>query len=230
VKKVVPFLLCLIIVSSFLLSGCEPEVRYLVQTVTQTVTTTLPAVTITQNVGGANQTVTVTTTFTNIAAQTTNTPTTTSEVGLSRSNPVPRGSSLVTPDGIEITITNVITGDDAWEILDDASWLNDEPDTGYQYVIVTVKVRNVSGDEPYSINYYDFSLIGNSNVEYNYNDNYAWLPDSGDLTELDTSLYIGGQCTGSIAFYLPEDETNVIMISDLGYIYGQDLRRYFAVY
>jgi hypothetical protein len=147
VKKVVPFLLCLIIVSSFLLSGCEPEVRYLVQTVTQTVTTTLPAVTITQNVGGANQTVTVTTTFTNIAAQTTNTPTTTSEVGLSRSNPVPRGSSLVTPDGIEITITNVITGDDAWEILDDASWLNDEPDTGYQYVIVTVKVRSVSGDE-----------------------------------------------------------------------------------
>ncbi len=48
-RKVVPFLLCLIIISSFLLSGCDPGVRY---------------VYVTQTIEGSNQTITITETVT----------------------------------------------------------------------------------------------------------------------------------------------------------------------
>lgn len=66
VKQIVLFLLCIV----FIISGCEPEVRYVYVTDTidgtnQAVTTTLPVVTVTQNTCEPNLT-TVTTTMTHI--------------------------------------------------------------------------------------------------------------------------------------------------------------------
>ena len=159
----------------------------------------------------------------------TSTPTSSTAAGFSRGNPVPMGRSLVT-EGIEITVVRVLNGAPAWELLSPDDLLNEPPAPGMKYVLVTVKVRNVSSStEPYSVDYFDFSLVGSSNIAFNPFDILVFLPDTGDESELSVSLYRGGEKVGSIAFYVPENETGLVLVSSLGFSLAQENLRYFEL-
>ena len=151
-------------------------------------------------------------------------------VGLSRDNPLPMGESLITPEGIEITVVNLIKGNQAWEIIHEANMFNDPPASGMQYIIITVKVKNISSEEePESVSDWDFELIGSSNKVFHGTERSVVLPDEGSLSGLWVDLYHGGKETGSLDFYVPADETNLVLIWDCSYNIFKENKRFFEV-
>lgn len=157
-------------------------------------------------------------------------PPPTPSVGLSRDNPLPMGESLVTPEGIEVTVVNLIKGNQAWEIIHEANMFNDPPASGMQYIIITVKVKNISSEEePESVSDWDFELIGSSNKVFHGTERSVVLPDEGSLSGLWVDLYHGGKETGSLDFYVPADETNLVLIWDCSYNIFKENKRFFEV-
>ena len=201
--------------------------------VTNTVTETLPT-TITVTVLGTQTSVpvkteTVTVTQTQLQTTTTKTvPPTTTSFGYSRDNAVPMMQTFLTPDGIELTVMAMIGGIEAWGVIHTANQFNEEPSQGMQYVIITIKAKNISSEkEPYSLLWdLSLSLIGSSNIVFNTFDKPVVLLDEGHLSDLDAELYHNGEYTGSIAFYIPENETDLILIEDF---FLEDYKLFFEV-
>jgi hypothetical protein len=161
---------------------------------------------------------------------TTPSPTTTAvEIGNSRSNPVPVGHSLVT-EGAEVRVLQYISGDQAWDIAYRANSYNDPPANGMQYIIITVNVKNISSiEEPQWYSDIHFELVGSSNKLFQSFDKSLVLPDEGSLSGLNAKLFHGGEIIGSIHFYVPADETDLVLISNFGYSFSDSNKRYFGV-
>jgi len=150
-------------------------------------------------------------------------------VGTDRSNPVPVGNSLITPDGFRITVLSFTPGDAAWNIIHEANQFNAPPASGMQYVLVVVNVWNVSSKtEPAWVSEASFALVGSSNKVFNTYDRSVCLPAEGNFRELAAQLYHGGQTTGAMAFYIPANESNLVLIWDT-YSFNETDKRYFKV-
>jgi len=138
--------------------------------------------------------------------------------------------SLVTPEGIEITVVDLIEGNRAWEIIHEANMFNDAPVVGMQYVIITVRVKNISSEEePERVSAIDFELVGSSNKVFHSYERSVVLPREGSLSELWVELYHGGEETGSLHFYIPENETNLVLIWDFAFSFTGENKRFFEV-
>ena len=140
-----------------------------------------------------------------------------STTGLSQGHPVPTGKSLVTSDGIKVTLVKVIEGVQAWNLLQAANQFNPPPAVDMQYVLITVTLKNISSQqEPweYYFVYQDlFELVGNSNKIYRTTDQPVVLPDRGGSIGLaQTVLNHGDTASGTISFYIPQNETSLVLI------------------
>jgi hypothetical protein len=132
-----------------------------------------------------------------------------------RNNPVPFGKPFLTKQGLEITATDIHNGGSAWSIIQEANMFNDEPDPDMKYVIVTFKVRNVSSPKEYVyVSDADFDLVGSSNLLFHTFDKSAVLEDEGPLSAFRETLYHGGSHTASTHFYVPQNETDMLLIWD----------------
>jgi hypothetical protein len=135
--------------------------------------------------------------------------------GTSRASALPFGQSLVTPDGFQVSISSVSAGSAAWAMAKEANKFNDEPDPGHKYILLSVKVKNISSkDEPVYIGGSEFKLVGSSNKIFNTFDKSLVLPDSGPFKSLSGSIYRGGELSGGIHFQIPENEANLVLIWD----------------
>ena len=153
----------------------------------------------------------------------------TGTLGTSRTNPVSMGTPLTTPNGVETTVIRLIKGAEAWNILLNANEFNDPPAAGMQYVIVTVRVKNISAeDDPVLVSDVDFSLTGSSNKVFGTYDRSAVLPSEGDLAVLERKLFRGGEQVGSMHFYTPENESNLVLIWKK--VFPESESRYFEVH
>lgn len=140
------------------------------------------------------------------------TQTTPPAVGFSRGNPLPVEKSLITPEGIEITVLNLTKGDQAWEIIQKANQFNDSPANGMQYALITVKVKNISSQkEPWAFTDSYYELVGSSNKIFHTYDKSAVLPKEGILSKLKAELYHGGEAAGSLCFYIPQNESDLVL-------------------
>jgi len=141
------------------------------------------------------------------------TPPSDETIGKSRNKPVPFGQSFITSEGFQITVTKLTKGQEAWEILKEANRFNDPPETGMQYIFVTVKIKNISSkEEPAYISDLFTSFVGSSNKIINTYDKSAVQPRDGIYQEIYAHLYHGGETTGSIVFYIPTSETNMRLV------------------
>jgi hypothetical protein len=143
------------------------------------------------------------------------TPVSTPETG-TRKNPASIGQVItgsLTKGGdplcsYELCITSVIRGESAWEAIKKANQFNDEPTEGFEYILVSVRVKNtmdLSGnDEPLEINRYDFDLA-RSDDSIDSNQPIVVLP----TPELDAKLYEGSEDEGYIAFLVNKSDLNV---------------------
>lgn len=148
--------------------------------------------------------------------------------GLSRSNPVPMGKSLLTPEGIEVSVNKLTQGNAAWEIIENANQFNEAPDSDHKYALISVKVKNVSSKKnPITLSDTNFSLVGSSNKTFKTYDRSVVLPDDNDLKELFAELYHDGEATGTLHFYVPNNESNLVLVWDPGY--PEQNKRFFEV-
>ena len=164
------------------------------------------------------------------------TPYSAASPGFGRDNPLPMGQALTMPDGIEITVLRVVKGPRAWGIIREANRYNEPPAAGMQYIIVTIKVRNISSEgEPATCGNIiqvgsettaAIGLIGSSDREIYGFEKAVVLPYDGDFTELRAELYHGDETTGSLCFYIPEDETGLNLV---WHGYGEGGNRYLEV-
>lgn len=127
------------------------------------------------------------------------------DLGITRANPVPPGSSAVTEDW-EITNTEVLRGDDAWGIIQAANQFNEHPPEGMEYIAVKFSVRNIGiTDMPISISSSEFRLTGEHNLIFG-------RPSLG-LPEptLNVDLFPGGTFEGWTVMMAHEGEQQLMV-------------------
>ena len=133
-----------------------------------------------------------------------------------RTNPVPIGSflPLIIDDKQDFTvsISEVIRGNDAWVMIEDANMFNDEAPENMEYVLAYIVVEYLSGplDEVLSISEYDIDVVSNSQILDN---PYVVSPEP----EFDIILYPGGIAGGWAPVLVYIDDSSPVLGLSLGY-------------
>ena len=118
----------------------------------------------------------------------------------------------------------VVRGKAAWEAIQAANMFNDPPPEGMEYLLVKLHVRCTYDDkEQHSISTSDFKLTGDHLTLYPHAN--VVEPDP----ELDADLYKGGETTGWVAFLLPQEEGDLILIVDEVANWDEDRFRFIAL-
>ncbi|MFZ5918120.1 MAG: DUF4352 domain-containing protein [Chloroflexota bacterium] len=141
--------------------------------------------------------------------------------GASADDPAPSGTVIAT-ETWEITVLEVLRGDDAWDAIYEANEYNDPPDEGMEYVLLRVSMRNISEEDvPELADYGLFELVGDNKEVYE--QIYVTVPDP----ELSGWLYPNGQTEGWVALQAAEGETGLLLIISDSYF--SDVKRYLAL-
>ena len=142
---------------------------------------------------------------------------------LSRSMPVPLGDTVATEDW-EITVLEVVKGDEAWAMVKDANQFNDPPKEGMQYVAIRVCARYIgTEDEPESIDDFFFNVTGDGNVVYPVP--YVINP----WPALDVYLYPGGECEGWVVEQAAQGEANLMAVFEPTWSFKDTEKRFLAL-
>lgn len=146
--------------------------------------------------------------------------------GTSRSNPATLGTSVQTPNDLEVSIA--IVDLDAWPLVQAENQFNEPPLEGSRMVLVTVSVTySGTGDETVSVSSNEFSLTGSRSVVYRSFDDGVYC---GSIPEqLDGELFSGGTIEGNVCFQYPEDETDLILIVEPTFSFDSSERRYLSL-
>lgn len=146
-----------------------------------------------------------------------------SDVGR-RTNPVPLGESIVFEDTYrsedfedqydavyEITVTEVIRGEEAWAALEDENMFNEPAPEGMEWIIISLEGTLHEGDEdvPYAVVPW-FSVVDSTGSEVA-QDEYASL--SGNEYGF-VDLFPGGSTSGRITKYIPEGDDSLLVMDE----------------
>jgi len=109
----------------------------------------------------------------------------------------------------DLTLTEVIKGQAAWQIIQEENQFNDAPSAGKQYVLAKFKVKvHHLDNEPMSLDNYMFNAVSNKGVKYN--DFISLVIPSPTL---DTTYYTGSQFEGWTYFEVAEnDQAKVVFL------------------
>ena len=131
-------------------------------------------------------------------------------VGYSRSNPHSQGSVIGLQHWDIATVGNIVRGDEAWQLLQAANFLNEPPPEGSEYLLVQARVAHTGLTvEEQSIS---LAVTGSQNVLY-YSFNNGQVPPDPIL---DTNLPAPAKSEGWEAFTIAAGEGNlVLMVEDL---------------
>ncbi len=137
----------------------------------------------------------------------------------SRENPAVLGETfLVLMDDwmigevtFEIEMIEVVSGDEAWEMVKKANQFNDKPEEGKEYILAKfrIKVIKTEEDEPYEINHAKFDVISGGGVEYT-----DFISVSGIEPDLRTDIYEGAEHIGWTYFMVDKDDDNPLAAFD----------------
>jgi hypothetical protein len=136
--------------------------------------------------------------------------------GNSRTNPAKINETLtVKRDTIfdkvtyEIELLEIISGSEAWSMVKDANTFNDEPGTGKEYILAKfrVKVLETEGDEPYSVNSFEFDAVSKEGVVYS-----ELISVAGLSPDISTDIYEGGEHAGYTYFLVEKEDSPVAVV------------------
>jgi hypothetical protein len=133
------------------------------------------------------------------------------DLGTARSDPAPLGETVITEDW-EITVQEVVRGDQAWTMAQEANQFNDPPQEGMEYVAVRLHVRSIAtADKTDDVTAFSFNTLGDQNVQYD-------VPSAVEPEPvLNASLYPGGQYEGWALYQAARGETNLLLVFDAGF-------------
>jgi len=146
--------------------------------------------------------------------------------GSSRGKPAPLGEPV---DSGDLRITVLTTDLDATDRLADLSDFPSTPVPGRRTVLARVKVEHIGTDPDETIQVYesDFKITGSKNVVYSSFDDgtsCGFVKDS-----LQGEMFPGGELEGYICFQVPADETDLLLISQPSFTFGDNARRFHAL-
>lgn len=128
------------------------------------------------------------------------------DLGKERNAPAPLGEVVITEDW-KVNVLEVIRGEEAWAMVQEANQFNDPPTEGMEYIAVRVYVQYIgTNDNPTQIDSYYFNTTGSANVLYD-------LPSVVDPEPaLDAMLFPGGEFEGWVTLQAAQEETDIIAI------------------
>ncbi|WP_171689988.1 stalk domain-containing protein [Paenibacillus germinis] len=134
----------------------------------------------------------------------------TSVIGLSRNNPAPLGTKVVfKKESIidnyegEVSVNEIIRGDEAWRLIHATNSFNKAPDDGKEFILAkaTVKItKNEKSDSKVDLSKVHFTLVSTQGKDYEVQMVVDPEPTIG------TSLYVGADHTGWIAFQVDKSD------------------------
>jgi hypothetical protein len=132
--------------------------------------------------------------------------------GLSKDNPIPRGQSLLVPEGWQVTVVDF--NPDATQVVLNENPSNIPPDVGFKYVIVRVSATNVSAGDPAS---FDgpviLNLVGSRNVVYDtFTRSCGIIPEEIGF-DIPAEVFTGGVVEGNECFQVGADETGFVVFT-----------------
>ncbi|HLB24472.1 MAG TPA: DUF4352 domain-containing protein [Dehalococcoidia bacterium] len=146
--------------------------------------------------------------------------------GSSRAEPAPLGEPV---DAGDLRVT-VLTADlDAADQLADLGDFPSTPVPGRRTVLARVMVEHIGEDPDETVQVYesDFKITGSKNIIY---DSFSDDTSCGFLEEaLQGEMFPGGQLEGYVCFQVPEDETDLLLIAEPSFSFGDEGRRFFAL-
>lgn len=102
----------------------------------------------------------------------------------------------------QISVDDVIRGSSANRIIAESNMFNSEPDNGYEYLLVNIRVKN-TGDDSLSVSpYFDFPVYVSG---ASYDQEIVVLEGYRDLES--TDLLPNGQINGWLAYMVPIGES-----------------------
>lgn len=138
-----------------------------------------------------------------------------SNIGLSRNNPAPIGTTVTATinDILQeyqatFKVEQVVRGDEAWTMIQQANMFNPPPSEGHEYILVKLTVeilKNSKPDATVRINGVSFTLVSESGKDYDYASVVEPKP------ALDANLYVGASNTGWAAFEVKTDDANPLL-------------------
>lgn len=130
----------------------------------------------------------------------------------------------VTSEDWQITIHDVIMGEDAWPTILEANQFNDPPAKGSHYLLVRVTARYLGLTETgVNLDAFDFDLQGVDGQLYD-------IPPIVDPEpDLDYRLYPGGEVTGWMTLQASEDDSELTLIFQPDFARDDANTRYFSL-
>jgi cell division protein FtsB len=136
--------------------------------------------------------------------------------GNSRQNPAKLGETITVEEDdwqghrkYSVTLTDVKSGVEAWNLIKNANMFNSPPKAGMKYILVKFKVKALDiENEPFEINNAMFDAVSSSGVKY---DNFVSLvaPDP----KIRTDLYNGAEHEGWTYFEVKTEDNPLIVMN-----------------
>ena len=124
-------------------------------------------------------------------------------------NPANMGETVVVKIAgktLEITVLDVIRGDNAYKLIKNANIINPDPKQGYEYLLVKVRFAYTEGKGSLHVSSYDFKAYVDG---AGYSPTWVVLPkDKPEFKGVD--LIPGGQTEGWIVFEVPKNKKALI--------------------
>jgi hypothetical protein len=131
------------------------------------------------------------------------------DLGTDRSDPAPMNEKVITEDW-EVTVLEVVRGDEAWRVVKEASSNNEPPASGMEYIAVNSRVRSINSEDNPQLVFGNgglYATTGSVNVVYD-DSAVMYLPDPA----LACFVYPGGECEGWSVLEVGVGETGVMLI------------------
>ncbi|MBI5290178.1 MAG: DUF4352 domain-containing protein [Chloroflexi bacterium] len=146
--------------------------------------------------------------------------------GSSRSEPAALGEPV---DSGDLRITVLSADLDAADKIADLSDFPSTPIPGRRTVLARVKVEHIGTNPDETIQVYesDYKITGSKNVVYSSFDDGTSCGFVKDT--LQGEMFPGGELEGYVCFQVPEDETDLLLISQPSFTFGDTARRFYAL-
>ncbi|MNO51259.1 hypothetical protein D3C76_416500 [compost metagenome] len=147
-------------------------------------------------------------------------PSTTSSSN-SRTNPTEIGAALpftvkgvVDDYGGTVSVSQVIRGEQAWQMIKEANMFNSEPKEGYEYMLAKAKVtitRNAKSDAAVDLWSGDFELVSTAGTAYD----IVRVVEPDPV--IDASVYVGSSNEGWVAFQVKKNDESPLIVFERKY-------------
>ncbi len=145
------------------------------------------------------------------------------DLGTDRNNPAPLGETVVSEDW-QVTILEVIRGEEALAMIMEANEFNESPAEGMEYILARVHVRYISTiDGSMYIDSTDFQATGDKNVLYE----VLFVVEPEPI--LDIPLFPSGEYEGWIVMQASQGETGLLAVYNPLLDFSGENQRYLAL-